>query len=199
MDASLTAAVDALRAGHVVVHPTETCYGLACDLANPDAVARVFALKRRPSNMPVSALFASVDDAKNYVVWNDEAEKLAAEHLPGPLTMILPMREDAPFSLSPLPPSPIGGEGNERGVGETLGVRISSHPTAMALVRAFGSPISTTSANLHGKPNPYSLDDIRAQFPEEDLRDVVLLDGGTLPNRPPSKIIDLATGRIIRP
>jgi L-threonylcarbamoyladenylate synthase len=185
----LQRALDVLRAGGVIAHATETCYGLACDLSNPAAVEKLFAIKQRPPTQPVSALFASIDDAKQYVVWNDEAEELAQQYLPGPLTLILPLREDAPkklfpvFSILPVRPHPGG-----HSPFSSLGVRISSHPLAMNLVTAFGSPLSTTSANLHGQPNPYSLD----QIVPCDL----IIDSGTLPQNPPSTVMDL-TGETI--
>lgn len=187
--ANLAEATAALHEGRCVIHPTETCYGIACDLTNLAAVERMFALKQRPGNKPVSGLFPSVDAAKTYVRWNAEAQALAAEGLPGPLTIIVPMRDDAPAKLYPAPVMTT----------QSLGVRVSSHPVAMELARAYPVPVSTTSANIHGKPNPYSLDDIRAQFGDDALRDVVLLDGGMLPENPPSKVVDLTSGgRILR-
>ena len=71
-----------------------------------------------------------------------------------------------------------------------MGVRVSPHPVARALAEGFGTPLSTTSANVHGQPNPYSAEDIRAQFTEGPMPDLVL-DSGTLPTTPPSTVIDL--------
>src|SRR3989344_5458768 len=95
-------AIKILRSGGIVAHATETCYGFACDLKNPAAVRKLFATKRRPANMPVSALFASVAQAHEYLEWNDLAEKLAQEHLPGPLTIILKLRPSPPHQLHPI-------------------------------------------------------------------------------------------------
>ncbi len=185
-------ALSILRDGGVIAHATETCYGLACDLGNPDAVKKLFAIKQRPTHQPVSALFESLEQAKQYVEWNEEADELAKKYLPGPLTLILRMKSQAPRPLFPIPdPSP----------SPTLGVRISSHPLAQQLVSAFGSPLSTTSANLHGQSNPYSSADILSQFtsrnsepgtqhPEPDI----LLDSGPIPMAPPSTVIDLTGG-----
>ena len=178
-------AAEHLRSGGIVAHPTETCYGFACDLRSAAAVTRLFALKQRPADKPVSGLFPSVEQAAAVVAWSDQAQALADAHLPGPLTIILPLREGVH-----LLPQPTGGA--------TLGVRISSHPVAMALAQATGFPVSTTSANLHGLPNPYSTTAILDQFGAEALRDVLLLDGGALPGAPPSTVIDLATGAVLR-
>lgn len=172
-------ALAALRDGGVVAHATETCYGLACDLRNPAAVARVFRIKRRPAEKHISALFPSVKAAKQYVRWNAAADELAARHLPGPLTLVLPLKANAPFPLYPTPAGAI-----------TVGVRVSPHPIALALVEGFGTPLSTTSANIHGQPNPYSVEDMEAQFGLADAPDI-LLDSGSLPPASPSTVVDL--------
>lgn len=176
-------ALEILQAGGVVAHATETCYGLACDLSNEKAVANLFAIKKRPDTQPVSALFASIEDAKVYVEWNDQAEKLAREQLPGPLTIVLKIRQDAPKTLYPTPSG-----------GETIGVRISSHPLAQELVSRFGSPISTTSANLHGEPNPYAAREIEDQFVAMGLRPDAIVNSGMLERRKSSTVIDLSGG-----
>ena len=179
---SLAEAVAIIKRGGVIAHATETCYGLACDLTNMEAVEKLFHIKQRPVNQSVSALFASVEQAKQCVEWNERAEVLAKKYLPGPLTLILPIRHDARFIIFPSPslnPSP------------TLGVRISPHEHAALLSLTCPCPISTTSANLHGKPNPYSADDIVGQFGEAKHQPDLILDSGVLPQKPPSTVIDL--------
>lgn len=177
--AALEEALNVLRSGGVIAHATETCYGLACDLRNTDAVKKLFAIKQRPDAQPVSGLFASTDEAATFVAWNEKAAELAAQYLPGPLTIILPLKPDAGLF-----PTPAGGS--------TLGVRVSSHPHALALAKAFGGPLSTSSANIHGQPNPYSAEDIRMQFEHAAFTPDLVLDGGQLPQTPPSTIVDLA-------
>lgn len=176
-DEALREALDVLREGGVVAHATETCYGLACDLRNPAAVGKLFALKQRPTDKPVSGLFPSVEAAKEYVTWNERADGPAATYLPGPLTLILPLRN--PGSLFPMPDG-----------GTTLGVRVSSHPLAHSLSLSFGSPLSTTSANLSTLPNPYSAEDIARQYEGQDLKPDLVLDSGRIPETPPSTVID---------
>ncbi len=185
-DDGLHEALTILRNGGVIAHATETCYGLACDLSNLDAVTKLFAIKQRPETQPVSALFSSVDEAKNYTEWNERAEELAAQYLPGPLTLILPMRADAPLALFPISQFSI-----LHSQFKTIGVRVSSSSIAQALVSAYGSPLSTTSANLHSQPNPYSAEDIAKQFADQPVQPDLILDSGTLPPTPPSTIVDL--------
>jgi L-threonylcarbamoyladenylate synthase len=179
-DESIALALEVLRDGGVVAHATETCYGLACDLSNPVAVHKTFAIKRRPLTQPISALFPSAQEAKRFVEWTPQADTLAAAHLPGPFTMVLPLRADAPARLLATP------DGHP-----TVGVRVSSHPLATALVTAFGSPLSTTSANIHGQPNPYSAAAVIAQFAGLADAPDIILDSGELPQTPPSTIVDL--------
>ena len=179
-------AASAILRGEIVVHPTETCYGLACDLSKPEVVSRLFLVKARPPAKPVSALFPTVEEAKRYVRWNDRAEALAAEHLPGPLTIILPFRDDAPQRILPTP-----------GGWTSVGVRVSSHPFAAALAAAVGRPIATTSANLHGQPVPYDPSVIVGSWGSATAAVVapdLFVDAGTLPRVAPSTVIDLTEG-----
>ncbi len=201
--ASLQEALQVLQSGGIVIHATETCYGLACDLRNPEAVQRLFAVKQRPVDQPVSALLASIDEAKKFVEWNDRAEALASEFLPGPLTLILHARKDIPYTIHITPAArqtiedlqPVTSNPKP----ETIGLRISSHPFAMQLVQAFGTPISTTSANVHGKPSPYSAEEILEQYENMREKPDLILDAGPLPFRKPSRIIDCTgTSDILR-
>ena len=177
----IQAALQVLRDGGVVAHATETCYGLACDITNHDAVAKLFAIKKRPETQPVSALFASADQAQQFLEWNEEASHLASEHLPGPLTIILKAKPGCALYATP-------------GGSESVGVRISSHPTAQELVQRYGSPLSTTSANVHGQPNPYSANDIQTQYQGESLQPDLLIDGGEIPPAEASTVIDVSSG-----
>jgi len=190
---ALKEAVSTLKRGGIVAHATETCYGFACDLTNLEAVEKLFALKKRPADQPVSALFPSVEEAKKYVKWTDEAKELASRYLPGPLTLILPMRSDAPMVLLPTVPKP-----QVPSPKSSLGIRISSHSFAQKLAAAFDKPLSTTSANLHGQPNPYSAEEITNQFRSEKLQPDFVIDSGKLPPNPPSTVIDLTTGGTVR-
>ncbi len=185
-----------LAAGGVVAHATETCYGFACDLTNPLAVQRLFALKQRPADQPVSVLFSSLDEAKKFVVWNEHAEELARKYLPGPLTLILLLQSDAPIHVYP---TPLKAQSSK--LKATLGIRISSHPLAQELAKRFGKPLSTTSANLHGQKNTYSPAEIIDQFSSQPVQPDLVLDSGTLPKTPPSTVIDLTASskqRILR-
>ena len=134
----LAEALEALRRGEVVATPTETLVGLLADGLNPEAVAKVAALKGRGADHPIALLIpdASALDRVAATV-SARTRALAAEHWPGPLTLLVEARSD----LSPF----LSREGK-------VGVRVPGPSRALDLVRAFGGPLTATSANLTGEP-----------------------------------------------
>jgi L-threonylcarbamoyladenylate synthase len=183
--ADLQAAVAALRRGECIGLPTETVYGLAADARSPQAVARIFALKKRPSDHPVivhlprgaplSAYAASVPEA---------ARKLARAFWPGPLTLILPRAAWVPDIVT-------GGQ-------STVGLRMPAHPVAQAVLAAFGAGLAAPSANRFGRISPTRAEHVRAEFGEALP---IVLDGGDSEVGIESTIVDLsaAAPRILRP
>lgn len=156
-------AAEVLVEGGVVVLPTDTVYGLAACPDDPDAVARVFELKGRGADVPVAVLCAGPVQALGLAgTVHAEAARLAGEHWPGPLTLVLPRDPDLDWSL-----------GEPR---HTIGVRCPDHPLIRAVAERIG-PIATTSANRHGEPTPTTAADAAASLTGPvDL----VVDGGTL-------------------
>ena len=174
-----------IRRGGLVAFPTETVYGLGADALNPEAVARIFTAKERPPNDPIIVHIADIEDLT--LVARDPPEvahRLAEAFWPGPLTLVLPRAEAVP---------PIVTAGLE-----TVAVRMPSHPVALALIRASGTPIAAPSANLFGRPSPTT-----ALHVLEDLGERVdlILDGGTTPIGVESTVLDLSSEKptILRP
>lgn len=180
---NIALAVECIRTGGIVGHATETCYGFTCDVQNVRAVELLFTIKHRPEQQPISILFQNLIQAKQYVLWNANADTLSETYLPGPITLVLSANPATPKPFLTIP-HPL------KGVAQTIGVRISSHPVAQAIVEAFGAPVATTSANLHGQPNTYSAQDIQKQFLGLHILPDVILDSGTLPKAPPSTVVD---------
>lgn len=175
--AAITAAViDALAAGEVVVIPTDTVYGLACDPFSQTAVDRLFALKQRPEGVPIAVLVGSLGQARELVDTNQRFESLAEQHWPGGLTLIADMRRD------------VAARSPKIGLNNTLGVRWSSHVLLTAIASAFG-PVAATSANLHGAPTIVDPADAVAVF-GTDVATIV--DGGILENEA-STVVDTTT------
>jgi len=131
-----------LAQGALVAFPTETVYGLGGDAQNGTAVADIFATKGRPSFNPLIIHVADSDAAQQFVIWNDTAEVLTAAYWPGPLTIVLPLRDG--HGLSSLVTAGLS----------TVAVRVPAHPAATALLREFGGPVAAPSANPSGKISP---------------------------------------------
>ncbi len=154
-----------IRAGGLVVFPTETVYGLGGNGLSADASRKIYAAKGRPSDNPLIIHIADPVDARQYTEPTADAwalyEKLALAFMPGPLTVILPRAAVVPLSTT-------GGL-------DTVAVRCPSHPIAHALIAASGVPIAAPSANLSGKPSP-----TEASHVMHDLDDRVdmIVDGG---------------------
>jgi len=178
-------AADILRAGGLVAFPTETVYGLGADASNQAAVARLYAVKRRPLDHPVILHFADADTA---FTWAHKAPasalKLAEWFWPGPLTLILERSLRAKNFVT-------GGQ-------DTVGLRVPSHPVAQALLDEFGGAIAAPSANRFGAVSPTTAAHVR-----EDLGNEVdlVLDGGPSEVGIESTIVDLSSGKpvLLRP
>ncbi len=181
----IATAAEILRRGGLVAFPTETVYGLGADAENEDAVRRVFAAKGRPADHP---LIVHVANAESLDEWASDipeiAWRLAEQFWPGPLTIILKRSERVPEIVT-------GGLA-------TVGLRVPSHPTALALLRAFGGAIAAPSANRFGRVSPTTAAHVR-----EELGDAVemVLDGGACNVGLESTIVDLSSGAptILRP
>jgi L-threonylcarbamoyladenylate synthase len=134
----ITFAAEALKRGEVVAYPTETFYGLGVNALDELALARLRLLKGRDANQPISVLVSGPEMLERLCkTVSPAARRLIDAHWPGPLTLALPARRGLPRSLV--------SDG-------CVAVRESSHPTAQALVQAFGGPVTTTSANPAGRP-----------------------------------------------
>lgn len=167
---AISLAVKALKNGGVVMHPTETCYGLAADIFNAVAIAKVYALKGRDFKKPLSILVDSLGMAQEYGIFSDLGFDLARRYWPGPLSIVLPRKKKLPVFLSP----------DE----EFISLRFSNDAFCKRLMEKFGSPLTTTSANRAGKEPYYKIHD--EMFDKEiDL----IVDGGKLLNNRPSTIV----------
>ncbi|BAD85137.1 putative translation factor Sua5p homolog [Thermococcus kodakarensis KOD1] len=136
--------------GKLVAFPTETVYGLGADALNEGAVRRIFEAKGRPADNPLIIHIASIDDLEKVAREVPEKAKLLAERFwPGPLTLVLPKREEVPLVTT-------GGL-------DTVAVRMPAHPIALALIRA-STPLAAPSANISGKPSPTSAEHVIDDF-----------------------------------
>jgi len=166
-------AVQAIGRGGVVAIPTDTVYGLACDPSSAAAIDRIYAIKRRPADLELTVLTATIADIEDDVVLGGAARALASAYWPGALSIVCELRR----RRWELPRT-----------GETLSVRVPDHPVALELLRRTG-PLATTSANRHGQQPAGTAAEVAAALGGEID---AIVDGGRCGGLP-STIIDCTT------
>jgi tRNA threonylcarbamoyl adenosine modification protein (Sua5/YciO/YrdC/YwlC family) len=167
-------AVEALEAGEVIAYPTDTVYGLGCDLFNKRAVEKLYQMKGMDKGQKLAFVCQDLSDLSRYAVVHDHVYRIMKEYLPGPYCFILEATREVPKIV--------------HWPRKTVGIRVPDHPVAQALCRELGRPIISSTAARHGSdahPDPAEID--------QEFRGLALvLDagaGGTVP----TSIIDLTT------
>ncbi len=184
MDPDLHAAVEALRAGGLVAYPTEAVWGLGCDPRNQDACRRLFALKQRPPTQGVLLIAADFEQLMSYIdlaATPSAAIDRARSTWPGPRTWIFPRSLHVPGWIA----------GSHAGIA----LRVTAHPPAAALCRAFGGALVSTSANRHGEPPAMSESDVKGAFAEAVA---AILNGDVGGLERPTPIRDAINGDLVR-
>jgi L-threonylcarbamoyladenylate synthase len=184
---SIERAAEILRAGGLVIFPTETVYGLGADAANPQAVARIFAAKSRPRFNPLISHVLGLIEAEHHAALHANAQALGEAFWPGALTLVLPRRADS--TVAELACAGLA----------TIALRAPAHPMARDLLTALGRPIVAPSANRSGHVSATT-----AQHAAADLGDAVelILDGGPAPVGLESTIVaidDSGAATLLRP
>ena len=168
----LARAVDILRRGGVIAYPTDTVYGLGCDITNKQAVERIYRMKRMADTQLLSFVCPDLSDIARYGVVQDFAYRIMRRLVPGPYTFILQATREVPKVL--------------RMRRKTVGIRVPDHPVALGLARELGGPVASTSASIEGEilVDPR---DMEERIPELDL----VLDADGV-GQVPSTVIDLS-------
>ena len=175
----LKQAGEVLRGGGVIMHPTETCYGLAADIFNRKALQKLYAIKKMKADKPVSIMVRSLAEARKYARFNKTALSLANKFWPGPLTLILPRKKSLPAFLN---------KGHK-----TVGIRCPDSTVSLALIKVNGGPLTTTSANISGKPEVYSVMAFLKQVKMGDVQPDYIMDQGKIPPNKPSTIVEISS------
>ncbi len=184
---AIATACKVLADGGLLIFPTETTYGAGVDATNPAAVEKLLRYKSRREGKPLSIAVPSLESAEEFVELNDQARTLAAQFLPGPMTIVCK-------SKGMVAPG-VASEFN------TVGIRIPDYPFILELLKAYGKPITATSANGSNQKRPYTISDIIENISGSQKSCIdLILDAGTLPANPPSTVIDttLATPITLR-
>lgn len=182
--ANLAATVDALRRGGVVAYPTEAVWGLGCDPFNEAAVMRLLAIKQRPVDKGLILIACDTTQLEPLVAWSALPEERRATVFagwPGPNTWTVPVTARVPAWI--------------RGAHASVAVRVSQHPTVIALCKAFGGPLVSTSANLTGMPPAFHRADLDHGLLE---RLDAVCEGETGGLAAPTPIRDAMTGEVLR-
>lgn len=134
----LQLAKEQLQAGQLICFPTDTVYALAANATDSQAIKKIYTAKQRSEQKPLALLVASVEQAKQFVIFDERAEEIAKQHWPGALTLILPQKQNTGLVA----------EVNE-GL-TSLAVRMPNHPIALELLEIVDMPLACTSVNLSG-------------------------------------------------
>ncbi|MFH1447607.1 MAG: L-threonylcarbamoyladenylate synthase [Candidatus Micrarchaeota archaeon] len=171
-DNAVEKAVDALKKGNMIVYPTDTLYGLGANATSEEAVAKVKEAKGRDDGKPISIMCSGLPMIKEYCDVSIENKIAMIGMLPGPFTVILPVKKGLPGNLCE----------------KTVGVRVPRYFFLLNVIKKCGFPITGTSANLSGGKSPCCIDDIPGSI--LDSVDVVI-DGGKCPYSAPSTVVDM--------
>ena len=180
--AAIAEAARLVLAGEPVAVPTETVYGLAADAGNAAAVARIYQAKGRPSFNPLIVHVADLAAAERIGAFSDQARALAEAHWPGPLTLVVPLKDDAPIAALVTAGLP------------TIALRVPAHPAMQALLAATGRPLAAPSANASGRISPTRAEHVLASL---NGRIPLIIDGGPTTKGIESTIV-AATGGPLR-
>jgi len=175
-------AVEIILSGGSVVLPTDTAYGLAVNAQDRRAVKKLFEIKSRPKTSPIPIAVSGLEQAYRLAFFNKQALILAKKFWPGALTLVLPKKKIVPDEVA--------------GFGSTIGLRIPDSRICFALARKLQVPYTITSANLSGGETPYSASMIFKEFHKRRLKPDLVLDGGNLPQREASTVVDLSNNKI---
>ena len=170
--------IECLKQGGVIAYPTDTIYGIGCDIFNRKGVKKIYQIKQRDARKPFSFICADLSDVSNYAQVSNFAYKIMRRHLPGPYTFVLEATRAVPDLLTTRQ--------------KTVGIRIPNNQIALSIVRELGHPLVTTSANTSGEDVMNDPQDIELQLGRN--LDMVI-DGGILPGDP-STIISLIDDRV---
>lgn len=173
---AIAEAVRVIAGGGLVAFPTDTVYGVGCDLWSPEAIERLYAAKERPRHLAIPVLVSSPHAVADVAAGTPAGfSELVARFWPGALTIVVRRREGVPDALTAGMPS--------------VAVRMPDHDVALRLIDAAGGALAATSANLSGSPPPETAERVLAGLAG---RIDLVVDGGRAPVGVPSSIVDLS-------
>lgn len=170
-------AVNVLKKGGILMYPTDTCYGLGANIANRMAFNKIYTLKRRSANKPVSVIVPSEKHIFDIAIVNDEQKPYIIKYFPGAVTLIFLTLDQEVFPFS------------------SVGIRIPNYQVTQKIATGLNGAYVTTSANIANYPPAYAVNDFLNQLGNNDLKPDLILDAGKLPKADLSTVVDLTSGK----
>jgi len=167
-------AVSLLKQGEVIITPSESSYGLTCDATNQEAINKIHKIKQEPSDKPLIIAISNLDQLSQLkTIISEETKTLSKSFHPGQLNVIIPTTDN-----------------------KTIAFRIPNNKILQQLSQELNKPLTTTSANLHGQPPIYKLDELEKQF--QTNVSLIIESGDLDQNTPPSTIYDTINKKVLR-
>lgn len=174
----ITKAVEVLQRGGVIMYPTDTLYGLGADALSNAAVDVLYKIKGREEKKPIHCMVSDLNMAERYAQFEFKSRALAKQFMPGPLTLVL--KKQSTFDT-----------GITRDIA-TIGIRIPNSNLCLDIERMFRKPVTTTSANVSGKPCERTVPAILQQLGDSAREIDLVIDAGELPGSLPSTVVDMS-------
>ena len=174
---SFKEAITLLRNGGVIVYPTDTAYAVGCDALNKKAIKKIYKIKNRPAVKPLPVIVGSLALAKKFFKFSKKELLLAKRYWPGPLSLVLKIKNKRLKMVYK---------------NDNIVVRVPNLNIAKQLSLELGKPIISTSANISGKRECYSIREVLKQFRNRKFQPDLIIDGGKLKKRKPSTIVKVS-------
>lgn len=176
-------ALSCLRAGRAIICPSESSYSLSCDARSEMAVEEIRRVKKDQKFKPMTILVSDLKMVEEFGILSDKAREIVGRLMPGQLNLIIEKRDEKGFNWLSRQ-------------GEGIAFRIPNNNIMLDLIKGLGWPITTTSANLHGKPSLYKIEEVKMLFSEDVC---CIIDAGDLDESiSVSTVYDTRTGRVLR-
>ncbi len=179
---AVASSVEVLKNGGTVVHPTDTCYGVAADINNSEAIKKVYELKKRDFEKPFFIIVPNINQFKKFGYFNSSIKKIIEDDVEKMNTFVVSRKKTVPNYLNP-------------GL-KTIGIQIPKYFFSLGLLKELGNPVIGTSANVSGQPAVYSVEELMNQLNSEKKYPDLILDAGKMPKKNPSNVIRIKRGKV---
>jgi len=185
LNKAINQAAAVLKAGGIVIHPTDTCYGIAANIANKKAIERIYLLKKRNYKKPLKIIVRNFKEFKKYGQYYPVIKKLINKYQPYQISFVVPKTKAVPVFLNPR--------------NSTIGIQISNYGICQKLLKKTGFPLIATSANISNEKECYNLIELFKQFNKNDPNQppFLILYSGKLPYKKPSSVVKVISNEEI--